>query len=127
PVCLEDFGKQSSLERAYTECGHMFCKSCLTQALSIKPLCPMCRSYQKSLTGSATKPTVARQAQPPPEIQAEGWGIDAVRTVIFGETGSDGLRPVLLKRTDGKKGLEETSIRVRPGAFVVSPNANIVI
>src|SRR5262245_50386365 len=112
PVCLEDFGERKDgsppLVRVYTECGHMFCRNCIVQALKIKPLCPLCRSYQKSLVGSKTKPAVPLQAQtPPPDIKAEGWNVEAVRTAIFGEKDEQGYRRVLLTRTDGKKGVEE--------------------
>ncbi|KZT08029.1 uncharacterized protein LAESUDRAFT_736205 [Laetiporus sulphureus 93-53] len=38
PLCLE-----APNETSATRCGHVFCTSCIRQALDIKPSCPVCR------------------------------------------------------------------------------------
>ncbi|OCH87136.1 hypothetical protein OBBRIDRAFT_736707 [Obba rivulosa] len=38
PLCLEPPSESSA-----TRCGHLFCTSCITQALETKRLCPVCR------------------------------------------------------------------------------------
>lgn len=45
PICFELFEKDLSGE-VLTNCGHSFCKTCLQQALQMKPICPICRQPQ---------------------------------------------------------------------------------
>ena len=44
-VCCEVFN-----EPMRTECGHLFCRGCITEWLNIKPDCPECRAHMGSLS-----------------------------------------------------------------------------
>jgi len=44
-ICLTDFSKlkSSNMEIHTTPCGHIFCKTCIDEALALQPRCPICR------------------------------------------------------------------------------------
>lgn len=58
-VCLETINDARSLN-----CGHKFCKRCLTMWLPIRNACPMCRSAAiVGLTGAVTVPDLRASLQ----------------------------------------------------------------
>jgi hypothetical protein len=41
-VCFEEMGKNTSRQMAAGNCGHVYCKSCLLQAVKTRKKCPTC-------------------------------------------------------------------------------------
>ncbi|KAH7030904.1 SNF2 family N-terminal domain-containing protein [Microdochium trichocladiopsis] len=44
-VCYDAIDTPENLGPVITACKHIFCKKCLTQAIAMKPACPMCRTH----------------------------------------------------------------------------------
>ncbi|XP_022787775.1 probable E3 ubiquitin-protein ligase DTX3 isoform X1 [Stylophora pistillata] len=47
PICLENMVKPQTIK-----CGHVFCQDCLSQALRILNVCPICKEPQGIVTGN---------------------------------------------------------------------------
>jgi len=43
-VCYDTIDTPENLGPVITACKHIFCKKCITQAIKVKPSCPMCRT-----------------------------------------------------------------------------------
>ena len=47
PICLDSMVKPQTIK-----CGHVFCQDCLSQALRILNVCPICKEPQGVVTGN---------------------------------------------------------------------------
>ena len=47
PICLDSMVKPQTIK-----CGHVFCQGCLSQALRILNVCPICKEPQGVVTGN---------------------------------------------------------------------------
>ncbi|NXL63095.1 DTX3L ligase, partial [Chordeiles acutipennis] len=54
PICMETINNKETLRK----CNHAFCKSCITQALSYKQICPVCNTVYGPVKGDQPEGTM---------------------------------------------------------------------
>ncbi|XP_010162192.1 E3 ubiquitin-protein ligase DTX3L, partial [Antrostomus carolinensis] len=54
PICMETINEKETLSK----CNHTFCKSCITQAMSYKQICPVCNTIYGPMKGDQPEGTM---------------------------------------------------------------------
>jgi len=121
PICLVSYDTLGETP-TFTVCDHAFCSKCLTEALKIKPYCPLCRTYQPDQARESNLDHLFHDDFNAPAVSEDIWNLEVVRTHLREQPEGDGTKRVYLSNG------EATNIFVRNNAKIqVSPNVNLVI